>query len=422
MFDNDFWQEVLQTIKRQKWRSLMTAFGVFWGLLMLMFLIGAGIGFKEGVVGQLKQMPANTVGYISAATTMTYNGFERGRSWDIETKDVEAIEAAYPGSVSQSVYIKYLPEEGSSLSVTSGDITDELTVAGVSPSLAVLSPQRITSGRYINEFDCMESRKVCVIGSNVAQTLFPEDATPVGKNLTIDGTSYRIIGVTQKTNDMVQLGPNETNSVFLPITTAQYVFNQVGKADRVFLVLNDKYPSGDYYKPIDALIRQRHQLHPDDDAALISMDLKDMLNQFDIMIGGVNALVWLVGLGTLLAGLIGISNIMMVTVNERTQEIGVRRALGAEPWTIIKQIMCESLVLTLAAGIVGIIVGVWGLYFVNRMTAASMTEGGFFTNPHVPYVPAIAALIILVLGGLFAGWLPAKRAMSIKAIEALREE
>lgn len=422
MFDSDFWQEVLQTIQRQKWRSLMTAFGVFWGLLMLMFLIGAGIGFQEGVVGQLKQVPANTVGYISGATTMSYNGFEQGRSWNIEAKDVAAIEAAFPGAVSQPVYIKYLPDEQTTLAVTSPDATDELTVAGVSPSLAVLSPQRITSGRYINEFDCLENRKVCVIGTNVAQTLFPEDLTPVGKNLTIQGTSYHIVGVTKKTNDMVQLGPNESNSVFLPITTAQYVFNQVDKADRLFLILSDQYPSGDYYQTFDALLRQRHQLNPDDDAALVSLDLKDMLNQFDIMIGGINALVWLVGLGTLLAGLIGISNIMMVTVKERTQEIGVRRALGAEPWTIIKQIMCESLVLTLAAGIGGIIVGVWGLYSVNRMTAASLADGGFFTNPHVPFIPALAALVILVIGGLLAGFVPAKRAMAIKAIEALREE
>ena len=285
-----------------------------------------------------------------------------------------------------------------------------------------MSPQRIVAGRYINGFDCDERRKVCVIGNQVAKTLFPDDESPVGQSINIAGTSYDIVGVTKKTNDMVNLGPHESKSVFLPITTAQYVFNAVGQADRMFLVLDDKYPSGEYYKPIDAIIRQRHQIHPDDDVALMSSDLKSQLNQFDIMIGGVNALVWLVGLGTLLAGLIGISNIMMITVKERTQEIGVRRALGAEPWTIIKQIMCESLMLTLAAGIVGIIAGVWGLYAVNRMTAASMGDGGFFTNPHVPFIPAIAALIILIIGGLFAGFVPAKRAMAIKAIEALREE
>ena len=422
MFDKDFWQEVLQTIQRQKWRSVMTAFGIFWGLLMLMFLIGAGVGFQEGIVGQLKQIPSNTVAYFSGQTTMNYNGFERGRSWNVEFSDIDAINTTFPGSVHGAVYIKYLPSKDSVLTVTSSEATDELTVVGVSPSLEDMSPQRIVYGRYINEFDCSERRKVCVIGDQVAKTLFPDEDSPIGMSLNISGTSYDVIGVTKKTNDMVNLGPNESMSVFLPITTAQYVFNVTGKADRVFIILNDNFPSKDYYKSIDAVIRQRHQIHPNDDAALISLDLKSQLNQFDIMIGGINALVWLVGLGTLLAGLIGISNIMMVTVKERTQEIGVYRALGAQPWTIIKQIMCESLVLTLSAGIIGIIVGVWGLYSINRITAASMGNGGFFTNPHVPFVPAIAALLILTIGGLLAGFVPAKRAMAIKAIEALREE
>ena len=422
MIDKDFWQEVLQTIRQQKWRSLMTAFGIFWGLLMLMFLIGAGMGFQEGIVGQLKEVPANTIAFFTDKTTMTYNGFERNRSWDIENSDVAAIESSFPGVVRQQVYVKVLPTKDSTLMVSTPHATDQVQVAGVSPFLALVSPQRIVAGRYINEFDCQERRKVCVIGSEIAKTLFPDVMSPVGQSIDIAGTSYRVIGVTKKTNDMVNFGPHESKSIFLPITTAQYVFNVAGKFDRLFLVLNDKYLSGDYYKPIDALIRQRHNLHPDDEAALMSLDLKSQLNQFDIMIGGLNALVWLVGLGTLLAGLIGISNIMMITVKERTQEIGVRRALGAEPWTIIKQIMCESLVLTLAAGIVGIVAGVWGLYAVNRMTAASMSDGGFFTNPHVPFIPAIAALIILIIGGLFAGFVPAKRAMAIKAIEALREE
>lgn len=422
MFDKDFWQEVLQTISNQKWRSLMTAFGIFWGLLMLMFLIGAGMGFQEGLVGQLKQIPANTIAFFTNTTTMNYDGFERGRSWNIETADIDAINTTFPGAVSQTILVKVLPSEGSTLSVTSPEASDELVVAGISPTLSLISPMRVKYGRFINEFDCAERRKVCTIGDQVAKTLFSEDDSPVGRQITIEGTAYDIVGVTKKTNEIVNLGPNESTSVFMPITTAQYLFNQVGKADRMFMVLNDSYPSGNYYKNIDAVIRQRHHLHPSDDAALMSFDLKDSLNQFDLLIAGINALVWLVGLGTLLAGLIGISNIMMITVKERTQEIGVRRALGADPWVIIRQIMCESLVLTLGAGIVGIMVGVWGLYTINRMTASALTDGGYFTNPYVPFATALAALFILVVGGLAAGYVPAKRAMAIKAIEALREE
>lgn len=422
MFDRDFWTEVWQTIKGQKLRSLMTAFGVFWGLLMLMFLIGAGMGFHEGIVGQLQNIPSNTVFFVSGSTSMPYEGFEQGRSWNIESADIEAVKLEYPKAVKREAGIKYLPMEGSLLSVTSSSATDELVVAGVSPSLYLLSPQRMIEGRYINEFDCSEQRKVCVLGENVVKTLFANELSPIGKDVNIDGSTFQVIGVTRKTNDMVNFGPNESNSVFLPITTAQYVFNVVDKIDRLFLVLDEAYPSSEFYSKVDQIFRKRHHIHPDDDVAIVSLDVKSQLNQFDIMIGGLNSLVWLVGLGTLFAGLIGISNIMMVTVKERTQEIGVRRALGAEPWTIIKQIMCESLVLTLAAGIVGIVVGVWGMYFVNRLTASAMDGTGFFSNPYVPFVPAVAALVVLVIGGLFAGFVPAKRAMAIKAIEALREE
>lgn len=398
----------------------MTAFGVFWGLLMLMFLIGAGMGFQEGMVGQLKQFPSNTVGYFCSRTTMSYSGFESGREWNIEQKDINAINSRYPGAIRQTAYIKYLPTQESVLHVSYMDASDDVTVAGVSPSYGNLAPQRVLDGRYVNEFDCNERRKTCVLGVNVAKTLFPDGGSPLGKEVRIDGNSYEVVGIVKKTNAMVFLGPDESNSVFIPITTAQYVYNVTGKCDRLFLILDDNYQSGEYYSQFDQVIRSNHQIHPSDNSALLPLDLKSQLNQFDIMIAGINALVWLVGLGTLLAGLIGISNIMMITVKERTQEIGVLRALGAKPWAIIKQIMCESLVLTSAAGILGIIVGVWGMFAVNRITATA--DSGFFANPHVPFIPAVAAFVILVLGGLFAGFVPARKAMAIKAIEALREE
>ena len=420
MFDKDFWQEVLQTIQRQKARSVMTAFGVFWGLLMLMFLIGAGMGFQEGAVGQLNNIPSNSVGYFTDLTTMRYKGFERGRQWYIDDRDVEAVSTTWPGIVKQTIYVKFLPSLGETQTVLAGENSNDATVVAVSPIYYNLSPQRMLYGRYINEFDCQERRKVCVLGDHLADILFSSSSSAVGKDVTIDGTSYQVIGVTRKTNAMVNFSTNESDGIFVPITTGQYLYNSLGKTDYLFLVLNDGFASADYVEDIASLIRSRHNIHPDDDVAVSSMDLKQQIGMFDMLLMGINALVWLIGIGTLLAGIIGISNIMMVTVKERTQEIGVRRALGAQPWTIIKQIMCESLVLTLSAGILGIIVGVWGMHFVNRMTAG--IDSGFFTNPYVPFVPAVVALVILVIGGLFAGFVPAYRAMQIKAIEALREE
>ena len=421
MFDSDFWQEVLQTIKKQKWRSLMTAFGVFWGLFMLMILIGAGMGFKGGLVGQLQQMPANSMAFACDLTSIPYMGLERDRKWNMDDGDIDAIRTQIPGALHDAICLKFVPDMGISQTIISEEGSDETAVAGVSPAYCSLAPQKIISGRYINGFDISERRKVCVVGEELAKKLFTAD-NPVGRSVRVGDVSYQIIGITRKTNALVNLGPHESRSLFLPITTAQQVYNQAGKTDRLFIVFDNKFPSGEYTEQVARIIRGRHQIHPDDDIALSATDLKQQLNQFDIMLSGINALVWLVGLGTLLAGLIGISNIMMVTVKERTQEIGVRRALGAEPITIIKQIVCESMMLTLAAGIVGITAGLWVLTAINKATSASMSDGGFFSNPHVPFVAAIAALFILVLGGLFAGWLPAKRALAIKAIEALREE
>lgn len=422
MFDRDFWQEVLQTIVKQKWRSVLTAFGVFWGLFMLMMLIGAGMGFQTGAVGQLNAIPANSAAYYTAPTTVSYKGFERGRQWMIESNDVAAIATAYPKLIDKRVFLKYVPDKDSLQTVSYGDKTDILPVAGVSPFYGVLSPQRVVAGRYLNDFDCMELRKVCIIGEQVAKTLFADAASAVGKTLHVGENSFNVVGVTRKTNAMIAMGPNESSSIFIPITTAQYLYNCLDKADCVFLVLDDHFPSTEYCPKMADILRHRHHISPDDKAALIAVDLKSQLNQFDIMSDGVNALIWLIGLGTLLAGLIGIANIMMVTVKERTQEIGVRRALGAQPIDIIKQIMCESLVLTLAAGTLGIVVGVWVMLALNKATASSLADSTYFSSPYVPFVPAVAAFIILTIGGLVAGFIPAKRALSIKAIDALREE
>ena len=406
----------LRAIANNKMRSFLSMLGIIIGVAAVIIMMAIGQGSKESIRAELSTMGTNLLTIRPGADMRGGVRQDPSAMQTLKQADYERImrEKKYVTNVS--------PEVTSSGQVIYGNNNTTTSLYGESPEYLDIKLWTIEQGDCFTEEDVHKAAKVCVIGNQVAKTLFPDDESPVGQSINIAGTSYDVVGVTKKTNDMVNLGPHESKSVFLPITTAQYVFNAVGQADRMFLVLDDKYPSGEYYKPIDAVIRQRHQIHPDDDVALMSSDLKSQLNQFDIMIGGINALVWLVGLGTLLAGLIGISNIMMITVKERTQEIGVRRALGAEPWTIIKQIMCESLMLTLAAGIVGIIAGVWGLYAVNRMTAASMGDGGFFTNPHVPFVPAIAALIILIIGGLFAGFVPAKRAMAIKAIEALREE
>lgn len=419
MFDQDFWQEVWESIRKQKMRSLMTAFGVFWGLLILMFLIGAGMGFSGGIAGQMKAMPNNTVSYFPSPTTIAYGGFERGRSWNIADADFDAIESKFPGVIHDKGLVLEVPSTGHAQLVKAEQYSDMIMVAGITENYHLFSPLRVVEGRFISKFDVRENRKVCVLGEQVAAKLFPGQKA-IGKEVNLNGFTCQVVGVMRKTSPFIYIGPNESESLYLPLTTAQLLYNRINEQNMAMFILNDDYPSGDYLKQIGEVLRQRHTIAPDDATGLQEVDFKEVISQVVVMSDGINLLVWIVGLGTLLSGLIGIVNIMMVTVKERTQEIGVRRALGAQPAAIIRQIMCESLLLTLAAGITGIIVGFWGLYAVSSQIATE--EGSLFDNPHVPFVAAISALLILVLGGLIAGWIPARRALSIKAIEALREE
>jgi len=419
MFDKDFWQEVWETIRRQKMRSLMTAFGVFWGLLILMFMVGAGMGFNSGVTAQTRAMSSNTVGYFTFPTTIAYGGLERGRRWVITDADIHAIEQKFPGSIHDQVLVLEVPSPGETQLARSDSYSDMVIVAGATDNYPSISPLRILNGRFISKFDLIESRKVCVLGEHLAAKLFPGQEA-VGKDVHLEGFSCRVVGVMRKTSPLFYMGPNESESLYLPLSTAQLLYNHLNEQNIALFHLNEEYPSDKYYRQIGELLYQRHSIAPNDAEAMFQVDLKEQLRQMSVMGDGINLLVWLVGLGTLLAGLIGIANIMMVTVKERTQEIGVRRALGAMPSAIIRQIMCESLVLTLAAGIAGLVAGFWGVYLVSSRLATE--EGSLFDNPHVPFIAAIAALVVLVAGGLLAGWIPAKRALKIKAIEALREE
>lgn len=419
MFDQEFWQEVWESIRKQKMRSVMTAFGVFWGLLILMFLIGAGMGFSGGIAGQMKAMPNNTVAYFSDLTTIAYGGFERGRKWNVGDADLAAIESQFQGFIHDKSLVLEVPSTGNAQLVKADLHSDMFMVAGVMENYPLFSPLRVVEGRFISKFDVRDNRKVCVLGEQAAAKLFPgQDA--VGKEVQLNGFTCQVVGVMRKTTPFIYIGPNESESLYLPLTTAQLLYNRIGEQDMAMFILNDEYPSGDYLKEIGKVLRQRHSIAPNDENGLYEVDFKEMISQVVVLADGINLLVWIVGLGTLLSGLIGIVNIMLVTVKERTQEIGVRRALGAQPSAIIRQIMCESLMLTLAAGITGIIAGFWGLYLVSSQITTE--EGSLFDNPHVPFVAAVSALLILVLGGLIAGWVPAKRALSIKAIDALREE
>lgn len=417
LFDKDTWQEAYYTITLQKWRSLMTMFGVFWGLFMLVVLLGCGFGMNNGMMGVALSMATNSIFVVPDVTNIPYNGLDRDRKWTITVDDIHDIEKESGGRLD---YITTVGLDYEQL-VSRGDQTAYPTVGGISPSYLKTVPQKVIAGRYINAIDVARKRKVCVIGQTVARELFGDEEA-CGQHITVADMDYLVVGVVKQTNNQINVGLPATTSVLLPITTELAAFDHGGDCTLIAVTYKEAYDIKDYTDAIVSLLMKNHSIHPADKSAVMTFNMKEGLKGYAGLDVGVHILLWIVGIGTLLAGLIGISNIMIVTIKERTQEIGVRRALGAEPKVIIRQIMIESLMLTLTAGVAGIVTGAWLLAGISRQLPPPEEGVRMIVNPMVPLPAALTALVILVVSGLAAGFFPARRAMKIKAIEALREE
>jgi putative ABC transport system permease protein len=418
IFDDDLWREILISVSQQKMRSLMTMFGVFWGIFMLILLVGCGFGFGNGIIGQLTSLESNTVFLFPANTTEPYQGYDRDRSWMFKSDDIRLLKGKLAGRVDELMPVN----SDDTVEVKNNSVSSTNGLIGITPDYMKVVPQRVIEGRYINQIDVEQHRKVCLLGSQLAKVLFG-DESPLMKRVTVAGVIHTVVGVIKRTNDNIALGGNPTEAVILPITTEQDVMNRHDEYNFLSITNFPKYPIEDDEGAIVSTIKERHHIAPTDDNALDVFSLKAALSSFLGLELGLNILIWIIGIGTLAAGLIGIANIMIVTIKERTQEIGVRRALGAMPSKIIQQIMMESLTLTLTAGIAGIVAGVWCLYaldiFMSGDDGSSMT---LIKDPMISILPTISALVILVIGGLLAGYYPTRRALKVKAIEALREE
>lgn len=416
----ELWDEIWQTIRRNKWRSLMTAFGVFWGILMLVVLVGLGNGVFNGIASSVKNIPANSVMLGGAYTSMPYKGLGRDRSITMENEDLLLLKTSLG---ERARYITPVNSAGA-FTVNVGEQNMDCQLVGTTPGYLHVIPSQMMFGRYLNEVDLHERRKVCVIGRQVYETLYPQGGDPCGQLLKVGDIYYTVVGVVRKLTSMINLGADVDKSLALPFTTAQLSYGQGNNVYMTVVTLEDQYPAKEWEDRILAVLKERHLVHPDDKQAFWSFNLAEIISMFGNLFLGINILLWIVGCGSLFAGLIGISNIMLVTVKERTQEIGIRRALGAKPLTILTQILSESLVLTIAAGVTGLILGVWILQAVGIVFSGTPGGNGGFPmeNPQIDFTVAVSAFLVIVIGGLLAGWMPAKRAMKIKAIEALREE
>ena len=414
--DIDSYREILDTLTRNKSRSFLTGFGVFWGVFMLVALIGGGQGLKEMLEKNFEGFAQNTVIVWSQQTTKPFKGFRKGRWWSMDYKDIDRLHQRVP-ELDVVAPIIFAPW-GRSNTAYYGDQKTTPRIQGSTPELAQVVTPRLYYGRYINEIDMREHRKVCVIGKKIFKDLFKDGNDPCGKSIRIDSTYYEIIGVDYASTS-VNINGRSEEKITLPLTLMQQTYNRGNQVDMIWATGHKGVVMSKITDRIRKAVTMAHYVDPTDEQAAMVFNTEVLFQLLDNLFKGVNFLIWLVGLGTLLAGAIGVSNIMMVTVRERTTEIGIRRAIGATPKMILSQIISESIVLTLVAGMSGILFAV----AILQMLELGNTEDGI-VNAHfqVHFWTAILAAVVISMMGVLAGLAPAWRAMSIKPVDAMRDE
>ena len=400
-----------------KSRSFLTGFGVFWGVFMLVALIGGGQGLKEMLEKNFEGFAQNTVIVWSQQTSKAYKGFRKGRWWSMDYKDITRLKQRVPelDIVAPSLFAPW----GKTNTAYYKDQKTTPRIQGCTPEYAKVIEPKLYYGRYINEMDMKEHRKVCVIGKRIYKELFKEGGDPCGKSIRIDSTYYEVIGVDYASSGGMNINGRAEQKVTLPLTLMQEIYNRGKEVDMIVATGRQGVVMSKLTDRIRESVTMGHFVDPTDEQAAMVFNTEVLFQMLDNLFKGVNFLIWLVGLGTLLAGAIGVSNIMMVTVRERTTEIGIRRAIGATPKMILSQIISESIVLTLVAGMSGILFGV----MILQMLEMGNTEDGIVTaHFQVGFWTAIFAALVVSAMGVLAGLAPAARAMTIKPVDAMRDE
>ena len=414
--DLDTYREIIDTITRNKARSFLTGFGVFWGVFMLVALMGGGKGLREMLEKNFEGFAQNTVVIGADQTTKPYKGFRKGRWWSMDYKDIERLRQRVP-ELEAVVPMIFSRWRGNNTAYY-GDQKTQPRIQGTTPEMIKVITPKMYYGRYLNEMDMQEQRKVCVIGKKIYKELFKEGGDPCGKIIRVDSTYFEVIGVDYAEGGINFNGRAE-EKITLPITLMQALFNRGNEVDLIAATGRKGVVMSKITDRIRETVARAHYVDPTDEQGAFVFNTELMFQMVDNLFKGVNFLIWLVGLGTLLAGAIGVSNIMMVTVRERTTEIGIRRAIGATPKMILSQIISESIVLTLVAGMSGIMFGV----MILQMLELANTEDGIVnTHFQVGFWTAIFCAFVVSSLGVLAGLAPAARAMSIKPVDAMRDE
>ena len=413
IFDRDAWSEVYAAIRKNKLRTMLTMIGVAWGMFLFVALLGASRGVQNGFDKIFANAATNSLFVWMQQTAIPFEGYQRGRILELKMDDIEAIKGKFP----QIKMIAPRSVEGSQTITYKGKHSN-YPLNGDYPAQNEMFKKPIIQGRFIDDDDIKYSKKVCVIGKDVRDELFPPGINPVGENVKIGSSNYTVIGVFAQ--PAMSIGRN--NEIHIPFTTFQRVYNRQGVVNYVIINAKDNVDIVAFEKQVKDFLKERKRVHPDDTQAIGGFNLGENLNKMFSFMNGLQLLAIVVGALTLFSGVIAIASILLITVSERTKEFGIRRALGAVPGQIRSQILLESIVLTLIAGLSGIVGAASLLFFINVFVVAGKENEFPFINASVDVTTLGIALLIMTVMAMLAGMIPAQRAIAIKPIDALRDE
>lgn len=409
MFDFDKWQEIFSSIRRHKLRTTLTALGVFWGIFMLVILLGAGQGLQNGVEFQFRDDATNSIFIRRGTTSMPYDGLPKGRQIMFDNSDFDYLASAYKEIDHLTGRFYFAGDQ----TISYGNKKLSFPVRSVHPDHQYLENTIMIEGRYINQLDIKEFRKSAVIGKIIKRDLFGEDADAIGKEINVGGIIYQIVGVYEDTGS-----EDEMRIIYLPISTAQKVYTGTDDIHHLMFTAGDL--PVDKMKELEERVRldfaARKQFDPEDTRAVFMFNLAEEFEQFQQLFAAIKAFVWFVGIGTLLAGVIGVSNIMLIVVRDRTKEIGIRKALGATPYSIVSMIIQEAIFITALAGYLGMLAGTGVIALIGSV------ESPYFRNPQVNFAVIATATLVLVISGALAGLMPAIQAARINPVIAMKTD
>jgi putative ABC transport system permease protein len=409
IFDKDTWQEIYGVLRKNVLRTIITMIGVMWGIFLLVVLLGAAKGVENKFNKEIGDLATNSVFVWGQASGMPFGGFQEGRPMRLKLSDTEVIKEQIEG-------IEHVvPRNQNQGAVVRNFLDGNYSVTGDYPLLDEVQKKNLIYGRFINDNDIDLSRKVAVISQDVYEDLFEIEEYPVGEFIAINKINYKVIGVFKRSN----MGGGPREDIHVPFTTFQKIYNQGNNIGWMMITAKPEYDISQVEADVKLLLKNLHDVHPEDSRAFGSFNLGEEFAKVTRFLTGMQFLTIFVGLSTLIAGIFAIGNILLITVKERTQEIGIRRALGAKPWEIKTQIIMESVTLSILAGILGIIGGGGVLYLLNTMFSGPNSA---LINPSVNISTILAALFTLVTLGTLIGLIPASKAVKIRPIEALRDE